>query len=81
MYEIRSKVYLSDTVLNTQYKFGEASNYIPFLIVCRGGQKIPAMLTRHDLQKAVARMKRNIEDVPLKKGFWVVIVELLRRLK
>ena len=78
-YAIRSRIYLSDTTHNEERKFGEATRYVRALVVCRGGHEIPALLTQHELQRAISRARRNSEDIPIQDGLWATIKGLFRR--
>ncbi|MFK5952479.1 MAG: hypothetical protein QM498_05415 [Desulfobacterium sp.] len=60
----KSKVYTTDVVKNTERKFGECTEYV--LAEVDG---MPALFTRYQLGEAVARAKRNPEDIP-GKSFW-----------
>jgi hypothetical protein len=63
-YDIEGRIYLAETVENKARKFGSWKNYVAAIVVDEEGNEHPALFTRHAIERAVDRAKKNPEDLP-----------------
>lgn len=62
---MKSQLYLSEGVENTERKFGEwKGTYYPALVHREDGNEMVAFFTADQIQVAIDRASRNPEDVP-----------------
>ena len=66
---IESVIYESEVVDNTQFTFGETTEYYPAFWHRLNGNAVPVMFTRYDIMRAANRAAKNDEDMPARKGF------------
>ena len=66
---IESAIYESEQVDNTEFTFGETTDYYPAFWHRKNGNAVPVMFTEHDLMRAARRAAKNDEDMPDKKSF------------
>lgn len=59
---MKSEIYLSERVDNTDRKFGSLTYYFPVKIVDFNGKIIPALFSRPELDIAIKRAESNPED-------------------
>lgn len=63
---MKSEIHLTEEVDNKDRKFGSALNYFPAYVIADNGDKEPALFTHDQITEAMARAKRNPEDIPQK---------------
>jgi hypothetical protein len=63
---MKSIIYTSEKVVNTERRFGAAPHYYPARVVFQDGNEAVAMFTLDQLQVAISRGRINPEDVPQK---------------
>lgn len=66
MSKIKSRIYMSDVVINTEPHPLANSEYIHVYVI-DGDDVIPAMLTQNEINRAITRADRNKEDQKPKK--------------
>jgi hypothetical protein len=71
--EVKSKIYLSEQVENKDRVFGEALHYFPAIVKSETGVEHPALFTWYDIEQAIERAAKNLEDFPKTKSLWEVI--------
>ena len=62
---MESNICKAEKVDNKERKFGEVMEYYP----CRIDGE-PALFTRHQMDIAILRARRNPEDIPEDQSFW-----------
>lgn len=69
MSKIESELILDEKVSNKDRRFGQAVDYFPVYITSENGEPVPALFTGSQIEVAIERAKRNMEDVqPQDKG-------------
>lgn len=78
MSRVRSRIYLSEVVPNTQRRFGEATIVFPAMVYRRNTVQ-EAQFLSSEIDRAIERAARNREDMPppARPG---LVERLLRRL-
>lgn len=61
---MRSRIYLTELVENTDRRFGSAQEYIPVRVVGANWHISTAMLTNDQIAVGIIRSNENPEDVP-----------------
>ena len=61
---IESKIDLKEEVINKERTFGSNTAYYPVYVVLVDGKEVPALFTMDQLNIAMARAARNVEDMP-----------------
>ena len=59
-----SKIYLSEKVKNKERKFGSQLEYYPCKIILADGTEKNALFTKNQINVAIDRANKNIEDIP-----------------
>lgn len=67
---MKSKIYLSEAVKNTERKFGAVTEYQPVIIVYPDGSEDRAMYTIATLKRGIKTAANNPEDWPEDFSFW-----------
>ena len=65
---LESKIDLKEEVINKERTFGSNTSYYPAYIVLSDGKEVPALFTMDQLNIAMARAARNVEDMPKENG-------------
>ena len=60
---IKSRIYLSEKVSNSQRKFGSATDYHIVYVTDTRGNSLPALFTCDQIDDAVERARANPEDI------------------
>ncbi len=66
---MKSKIHLAEKVENKDRRFGSQLEYFPVMVAYSGGETSPALFTKSQIEKAIARAERNPEDIP-GESFW-----------
>lgn len=61
---LESKIDLKEEVINKERTFGSNTSYYPAYVVLSDGKEVPALFTMDQLNIAMARAARNVEDMP-----------------
>lgn len=61
---IKSKINMNEEVINKERTFGSNTSYYPAYVVFSDGNEVPALFTMDQLNIAMARAARNVEDMP-----------------
>jgi len=61
---MKSVIFLSEKVVNKNHKFGEVDAYFPAFVQDEDGNKKPALFTENQIEVAINRASRNMEDIP-----------------
>jgi len=61
---VESKIDLREEVINKERTFGSNTAYYPAYVVTSDGKEVPALFTMDQLNIAMERAARNIEDIP-----------------
>ncbi len=59
-----SKIEMKEEVVNKNRAFGSNTSYFPAYVVLTDGKEVPALFTMDQLNIAMARASRNVEDMP-----------------
>ena len=59
-----SKIEMKEEVINKNRAFGSSTSYFPAYVVLTDGKEVPALFTMDQLNIAMARASRNVEDMP-----------------
>lgn len=70
MSDDNNKLYLQNTVENTERKFGSNTKYVYAEVVFEDGQVLPAMFTMSNIEIAIDRANKNKEDIPKEETWW-----------
>ena len=71
---MKSRIVLGEIVLNEKRKFGSLKHYYPCSILDVDGTEAPAMFSKDQIVKAMARADKNPEDVPkIERSFWAQV--------
>ena len=71
---IESRICKVEQVPNQDRRFGSNLVYYPAQVEELTGQQLPALFTANEIEVAIARAKRNPEDVPEDKTLWDVLL-------
>lgn len=61
---VDSRIDLREEVINKERTFGSNTAYYPAYVVTSDGKEVPALFTMDQLNIAMGRAARNIEDIP-----------------
>lgn len=70
MSKIKSIIHENEKVNNQDRRFGSNLEYFPCLIADGRGNINHALFTKHQINEALKRAKRNPEDIPRDESFW-----------
>ena len=65
---VKSKINMNEEVINKERTFGSNTSYYPAYVVLSDGKEVPALFTMEQLNTAMARAARNVEDMPKESG-------------
>lgn len=66
---MKSKIYADEVVKNKQSKTSSKGQYYPCAVIA-GSITHNALFTRHQLDTAIERARKNPEDVPAEQSLW-----------
>jgi len=64
------KLFEKEKVENKDRKFGAALEYFPVKFVTTSNENINALFTKHEIDQAIDRAKRNPEDIEKDSKWW-----------
>ncbi len=64
MMSIDSKIKTNERVGNKERRFGSGTEYYPVMVIDDKGIELPALFTKAQLDVAVKRASKNMEDIP-----------------
>jgi hypothetical protein len=70
---MKSKMVLGEVVQNKERKFGSQTEYYPCEIK-QEDESVYALFTKDQVDEAIERANRNVEDIP-EKTFWENVFE------
>ncbi len=59
----KGELILSEQVDNKLRRFGQAVDYFPIYVTSKDGKSVPALFTGSQIEVAIERARRNMEDV------------------
>lgn len=76
---MKSVIYVSEKVENTDRIFGSSNEYLPVRIVFPSGHESRAMFTVNDIRAGIKRGEKNPEDFPTPSTLWQRIMKWFSR--
>jgi len=67
---VKSRIKLAEQAENKDRVFGEALRYYPAIVETETGAEHPALFTWHDIEQAIERAAKNLEDFPKSRSLW-----------
>lgn len=67
---MKSRVFLTEEVENTDRCFGSIEKCYPAIIICPDGTEVPALFTRGQVLVATNRAASNMEDLSEEERTW-----------